>query len=583
MKKLLICFLAVAAYCNAYCQSLSDAQQALEGEQYEKARTLLENLVKAEPLLGENYFHLGSLYLTLGDDSLAIATFQKGIRQKKEGNLSYIGLGQYFLDEEKPDSATKYFDKAMEKVRKKDTKELMYIARAYTKSYKPSYAKAAEYAQRAITIDPKLAQAYLVLGDAQLNLGNPSGAYSAYRNAYDYDNTLLRAQLHLAIITKNARSFNEAATAVNNILATNPSYGPAYRELAEIYYLWSLVESNQRTAYIDKALGYYKQYLGLTDQSLNSRMRYADFLILAKDYEALEKEAQEMQKLDEVNPRIFRYLGYSACENGNFQEAIKALNEFMAKVEPKRVVGLDYLYLARAQKSLAVMPDSGKIADSAMFEQMLVSLSKAIVKEAVIDNEFGELGITFFKEGDYENATRLFDVLIASPTSTLLNKLYFANSVFYDVANMDSAAQAKHQAIIIKADTVYNFVAEHAPMTQDVYFNRARLNRYIVSDSSGLRTEQYFTDYIRVVSTKPAEMANKRVHEKLSEAYTSIGAYYAETDKAKAIENFTKALEFDPANEHADRALRFLNPDAYKHEVQQGKKVAPLPFQKKAK
>jgi tetratricopeptide (TPR) repeat protein len=576
MKKLLIYFLAATACFNAYSQSLEDAQQALEGEQYEKARQMLENLVKTDSLTGENYFHLGNLYLTLGEDRLAIATFQKGatmLKKKGGGNLNYIGLGQYFLDEGKPDSAVKYFSKSMEKVRKKDTKELVYIARAYSKSINPDYAKAAEYAQRAITINFKLAQAYLILGDAQFKLGNTNGAFSAYRNAYGYDKHLLRAQLKLAEITKNAQAYQEAIDIINNdVVAENSSYGPAYSELAQIYYEWSLKDNSHRKEYIEKALGHYKQYINLTDQSLDSRMRYADFLILAKEYEALEKEAQEMRKLDQVNPRIFRYLGYSAYENGNYQEAIKAINEFIAKVEPKRVVGLDYLYLARAQKSLAVVPDSAKVADSVMFEQMLSSLSTAVEKGVTMDNEFSELGVAFFKVRNYADATKVFNALVKNPKSSLLEKLYFANSVFYDVANKDSAEQANLQPIMIKADSVYGIVTQNAPNTQDAYFNRARLNRYIVGDSSEYKSMMHFSDYIKIVSAKEAEMVKERVRTKVSEAYTTIGAYYAEIDPAKAIENFTLALEFDATNEHADRALRFLNPDAYKDEAQNQKK-----------
>ncbi len=561
MKKLLICFLAAATSLNAYSQNLKDVQKALEGEQYEKARIMLEELVKTDSLQGENYFHLGNMYLLLGEDKLALSTYKKGATRKKDGKLNYVGIGQFFLDEAQPDSAAKYFGKALEKVRKKDTKELMYIARAYNQSYKPDYAKAAEYAKRATAINPKLAQAYLILGDAEFNLGNASEAYSAYRTAYDLDNDLLRAQLHLAVITKNSRAFDEAVQTINDILAINPEYGPAYRELAETYYLWSSVENDHRKEYIAKALGYYKQYLQHTDQSLNSRMRHADFLILAKDYEALEKEAHEMQKLDKVNPRILRYLGYSAYENGNYQEAIKAINEFISKVEPKRVVGTDYLYLARAHRNLAVTLE-GVMLDSVMFEQMLNSLSLAIAKEVVLDKEFSQLGIAFFKVQDYTNATKLFGVLIKSPKSALIDKLYFANSVFYNVANRDSAEQVQLQPIIVKADSVFGEVTTEAPKTQDAYFNRARLNRCIISDSAKVRTVEYFSDYIKVVSEKPEEVAKERVRAKISEAYTTIGAYYAESDTQKAIESFTKAVEFDPTNEHALRSLDyFLKPE----------------------
>jgi hypothetical protein len=35
-------------------------------------------------------------------------------------------------------------------------------------------------------------------------------------------------------------------------------------------------------------------------------------LIVAHDYKALEIEAEKMKQIDKVNPRILRYLGYSA-------------------------------------------------------------------------------------------------------------------------------------------------------------------------------------------------------------------------------------------------------------------------------
>jgi outer membrane protein assembly factor BamD (BamD/ComL family) len=36
-----------------------------------------------------------------------------------------------------------------------------------------------------------------------------------------------------------------------------------------------------------------------------------------------------MIELDKVNPRIYRYLGYSAYKNGNVDVAIKSLESFI--------------------------------------------------------------------------------------------------------------------------------------------------------------------------------------------------------------------------------------------------------------
>lgn len=86
----------------------------------------------------------------------------------------------------------------------------------------------------------------------------------------------------------------------------------------------------------------------LTDYSITSRMRHADFLILAKDYKALELEANKMKELDGVNPRILRYLGYSAYENGNYEAALKALQDYTANTANK-VIPRDYIYLGQAK------------------------------------------------------------------------------------------------------------------------------------------------------------------------------------------------------------------------------------------
>jgi hypothetical protein len=45
--------------------------------------------------------------------------------------------------------------------------------------------------------------------------------------------------------------------------------------------------------YMKQALSYYEKYMTLTDYSLDSRMRHADFLVVAKDYKALEIEAEK--------------------------------------------------------------------------------------------------------------------------------------------------------------------------------------------------------------------------------------------------------------------------------------------------
>lgn len=561
MKTLVATLLLTLMTCmQVYGQDLETARRAIDAEQYEKAKGILENLVKSEPTEGENYFQLGVLYLIIGEDALAGETFNKGITVKDNGKLNYIGLGLLAQNDGNTSEASALFEKALQGAKKKGVKENVAIARAYTQSYHPDYAKAVAYAQQAIDANDKLAEAYLILGDAEYNLSKPNEAYAAYRDAYELDNSLLRAKLHMAVITKNARAFANAVKEMEEVATINPDYGPVYRELAETYYMWSVLDKKQYGTYIEKALANYKKYMSLTDYSLDSRMRHADFLVLAKDYATLEKEAMEMQKIDKVNPRILRYLGYSAYENGNYDEAIDALTRFVTSVDPKRIVGSDYLYLAKAEGKLAITQTADTtVVDSVRFGQMITYLNKGAEMKTMPDESLSVIGVDLYKAKLFNYASELFDVLIRNPQSTLLDKLYYSNAVLYNAAYMDSTSVAGYQDVLHKADSVYAAVIKGSPTTQDTYLNRARLNRFMTDDSAQINIINYSQEFIDVVASKgDAEMSKESVKPKLAEAYTTIGSYYAELDKQKAIESFEKAIALDPQNEHAVQSLKFL-------------------------
>lgn len=209
------------------------------------------------------------------------------------------------------------------------------------------------------------------------------------------------------------RLSREAIAAFNEVIKLNANYGPVYRELAETYYFWSTSDTSKRAEYIKKALEYYEKYMSLTDYSLDSRMRHADFLILAKDYEALQKEAQAMQQLDKVNPRIYRYLGYAAYENKNYDESIKALNDFLAKVDPKRISARDYLFLAKAKLGKAISAE-GAITDKAQFDSAMADLTKATDIDPAIGSEFSDLGVSLYKQKLYLESTKVFEAATKS-------------------------------------------------------------------------------------------------------------------------------------------------------------------------
>eukprot|EP01136_Pigoraptor_vietnamica_P028872 Opistho-1_new@86816 len=335
MNKFKIFSLALVATSMANAQDLEPAKKAIDAEQFEKAKSLLKSAIQAKPTNGKSSFLLGTVYLKQNIADSATIYFQKGLSAPENARFNNIGLGQIDLDANNKAAAQAKFDLVMKDLKKKDVEEYVYIARAYMDSDKPDYKSAITVLKKAATLNPNDAQVQLALGDAYYGDKNQNDSYVAYRNAYQFDNTLLRAKMQLGVLLKGAKAYTEAVKAYNEVVAINPNYGPVYRELAETHYLWGNNVPKTYDENIKKALAFYEKYLSLTDYSITSRMRHADFLILAKDYKALEAEAEKMKQLDGVNPRILRYLGYSAYENGNVDIALKSLQDYIANPSNK--------------------------------------------------------------------------------------------------------------------------------------------------------------------------------------------------------------------------------------------------------
>jgi Tfp pilus assembly protein PilF len=539
-----VTFLAIGF--SAFAQDIESAKKAIDAEQYEKAKSILKNIVKTTPDNGRASFLLGNVYLRQSIQDSAKLVFQKGLTAKEAGAFNYIGLGQIDLDNSNEQAAQFNFDQATASMKKKDIEQFVHIGKAYTNSVNPNFKKAIEVLNKAKTINMNDAQTLLALGDAYFGERNQNDAYANYRNAYDADNTLLRAKMQLGVLLKNAKAFGEAKSALDNVLAINPNYGPAYRELAETFFGWGLADKAKFKEYTDKSLAYYEKYMSLTDYSLPSRMRHADFLIIAKDYKALEKEANEMKKLDKVNPRILRYLGYSAYENGNTDSAIEALKEFTGNATNK-LIGRDFLYLGLAQlrKSTPVVAEGAKVVvDEMLYKAAVENFAKAVSMDKPMANELNEIGKGYFDKKLYKYAAGIFEVAISNTNSKnyLYDNFFLGYSMYFD--NIRDEVKTVNVQDLQKADKAFAAVIEKSPTTQDAHVYRARVNGLMSDVAAKAQMAKSYEDFITVVTTKGAEAvaANKG---KFIEAYQELARFYGKTDKVKGNEFITKALALD--------------------------------------
>ena len=552
MNKFKIFSLALVATTIAKAQDLEPAKKAIDAEQFEKAKVMLKSVIQAKPSNGKAAFLLGNIYLKQNIADSATLYFQKGLTASEGAKFNNIGLAQLDLDANNKTAAQAKFDLVTKDLKKKDVEEYVYIARAYMDTDKPDYKTAITVLTKAKTANPTDAKVQLALGDAYYGDKNQNDSYVAYRNAYQVDNTLIRAKMQLGVLLKGAKAYTEAVKAYNEVIAINPNYGPVYRELAETHYLWGNNIPKTYTENIQKALSFYEKYLSLTDYSITSRMRHADFLILAKDYKALELEANAMKELDGVNPRILRYLGYSAYENGNVDIALKSLQDYTANATNK-IIPRDYLYLGQAKIKKGASVD-GKLVDPMQLTAGIADFKKAIEMEPLAANEMNEIGKKLYDQKAFTAAAAVFEVAVSNQNSKnyLIDNFYLGNSLYYDNTRKDIV---KVDPIALqKADVAFGNVITASPTTQDAYIFRARTNRLLENDEM---MATYYQQYLDVVTAKGEEEVTKN-KAKFIESYNNIASAFANTDKLKAKEFLNKTLALDPANSYAIEAMKLL-------------------------
>ena len=544
----------LATFATSKAQEIDQVKKVIDAEQFEKAKGILKSLIQTKPNNGKAYFMLGNIYLTQKIADSAKIYFQKGLTVSEDSKYNYIGLGQIDLDDNNLISAQNNFNLATKDAKKKEVEPFIFVAKAYMNADKPDYIAALNNLNKAKTNNPSDSQLLLTLGDAYYGDKKQNESYVSYRDAFAADPSLIRAKMQLGVLLKGARAFTEAVKAYDNVVSTNPEYGPVYRELAETYYLWGFNEPKNNKEYIQKALDYYETYMKLTDYSLTSRMRHADFLVLAKDYKALEMEANKMKELDKVNPRIFRYLGYSSYENGNTDSAISALETFIA-TPTNKIIARDYMYLGLAKLRKANNLET-KTFDQAFFDAGVLNLKKAVEMEITMTNDLSEIGKKFYEQKLFKQAAAIYEIAVTNVNSKnyVLDNFYLGNSLYYNNTKKDVVKPNPEE--LQKADVAFGNVITASPTTQDAYIFRARANNLLENDEMIIK---YYQQYIDVVTEKGAEeLAKPAVKTKFIESYNAIAAAYANTDKEKAKEYFNKTLTLDAVNEYATQSLKLL-------------------------
>ncbi|SDH75396.1 Tetratricopeptide repeat-containing protein [Myroides phaeus] len=547
-KKMVLSLLAAGIVSSSMtAQDLEIAKKAIQDEQLDKAKAILRSLVIDKPNDGKNYYYLGDVFLMEEQVDSARFFFEKGIAVKIKGFLNNIGLGQLALEANDVIRAKEFLNKALSEIRKKDYDEQLLVANAYLNSTNSLPNEAQEIASAIIEKDYTIAEAHNVMGKAYMEQKNFNEAFSSFRNAISYDDSLLDAKLQMAIITKRGRGYKEAIRVCEEILAINSNYAPAFREIADNYYLWSQRDSSNEKAYLAKATENYKKYIVASDNATEAQMKYADFLLLTENYKALEELAVNLKNVKGINNRILRYSGYALYKNGKYKEAIDAMTKFLGV--SSKAIGRDYLYLGLSH--IALSKDSKE-----NYEEGVKNLKEAIKVEPAIAGEFNSLGVDLYRKSKYKQA---IDILsISAEVNDQPNVSYDNYYTAYCYYQLGSSDEEKHQEDLVKADHYFAKTIALDSSISEAYFFKARTNRYLNTERASKSVFEAYQGFIKSLEDK-GELKSPNYQDQVIEAYTSIATYYANNEKNKeAIDIFNKVLSIDSSNEFAKNTIQAL-------------------------
>jgi tetratricopeptide (TPR) repeat protein len=565
-------YTAALGFCTLLgtAQTLQEAIKKIENERFDLAATELRALIAKEPNKGENYFYLGENYFNSGKldgfqngelDS-ANMMYAKGVELNPTGPLNYVGLGKVLLAKGNVNDAKTQFFKAGSVAQNKNAEVMRQIAEAWLVTDNKNPDEAIAQLNNAIKIDPKNSENYILLGDAQLEKNPTDGStpIKSYQQATTLNPKSAKGILREGKLYQRGRNYQLALEKYRAALAQDPTFAPAYREIAELYFL---------AAQNGKSIENWKKYLELNNSDY-ARYRFMSALYKNKQYPEAVAEYENLKKANFNNPYLERLAAYSYYEMGDktdkdaYNKGLTAMNNFFNKAGANfKYLGSDYKY-----KGMLMMK-TGK--DSLG----MLEMEKAITIDPTIAPQiYKEIAQTSYKSKNYNKAITYFEKQIAADQKSLdANDWFNYGRAYYSMAvgkqneaytlreaqikkkkDPETAEvkqkEAEAKALYINADSAFSKLEVLQPNWIKVYLYRGKANA-----GADPKAEQDIAKgfYEKVLSMiKPEDKAGTSKSD-FEEANEYLGYYYLLKNHSKSNPEsdkyFNAIKEVDPTNE----------------------------------
>jgi tetratricopeptide (TPR) repeat protein len=559
MRKLSISLLLSVASIGGtvMAQTVEQGKQFLYYERFKSAQETFEKVLAANPNNIDAVYWLGQTMIhrrDTRDTAGAKALYQKMLTTNGDAPMLLVGIGHVELLYGNTTDSRQRFETAIKLTKEKDVDVLNAVAYANT----DSKAGDANYAIQKLMMATETrrfnnAETYILLGDAYRKLLDGGNAVTNYQKALTLDPKLAEAKMKIGIIylTQNNRDY--FLPAFEDAVTIDPAYAPAYEQL---FLYWYTRDVNKASAYLDK-------YLANSDQGPAAEYLKTDMLYASSKFSDARTRAQQLiaQYGEKVIPRMYRMVAYASDTLGDIQGAKAAMTTFFQKADTSSDRGIDYTILPTDYEEFGKI--YSKMPDSASQAMAFPYYEKAIATDTLVSNQerYATAGLELAKKLKNIPATaQLSRALYATQKEPSNSDLYKFGMANYSIGNYklaDSIFCGVYEAKY--PDEIYGYLwCAKTKQAQDDSVN-----------SQGLAVEAYekLAKFARSIPDS-AKYKNQIIG-----AYYYLASYYNDIkkDKDKAIECMQKVLEVDPGNASAQNIINMLTKPPARQPAPRGK------------
>jgi tetratricopeptide (TPR) repeat protein len=537
----------VASLCSvAFGQSVEQGKKFLYYERYKSAKDVFDKLLAANPNNIDAVYWQGQTLLGMKDSVAAEELYSKALQTNGNAPLLLVGMGNVELRKGKTQDARQRFETAISLTKAKDINVLNAIADANDDARDGDAAYAIEKLTLATQIKNfNNPDTYLLLGDAYRKQIDGGNAVQSYQKALTLDPHLAEAKWKIGRIYLTQNNTEYFLQAFNEAVTLDPNYAPALYELYVYYY-------NRND--VPKATDFLNKYIAVSDPSPSVQYDKDAMLWLDKKYDeaiAASKNAISTQA-DKADLRYYKLIAYSYDSKGDSVNALDFMKQYFGKQKPGGFVPRDYSYLAQFE---AKFPNDS--ADVIKNYQTAVNMDTSMVEKIDILKEAANKIKQLGNKGEYANLLGLAYSLNRNPNQTDLYNWGFAHYSAGNYKTADSIFCGIYEAKYPNEIFGYLWCAKSALAADD------SLN------TQGLAVEPYkkLAEMARNLDST-AKAANSpdsvKYRTQAVNSYFFLAGYYNDNkkDKGTAIFYLDQILVVDPTNQTATKFKAILSKPA---------------------